>query len=79
MRYMWDKFRERYFTLATQQLVVDVESLRRGFDHDPFEPATDAHRQFLLRTLKAAKDLSAQLDMKEEIDALEQRLGQSLA
>mgnify|MGYP000704602022 CR=1 FL=1 len=64
--YIWDKFSECYFDEATHIFLKQWRSIRSALSHQPFHPATLAHRQFLMDTLKKLEEVKDKVDVSEE-------------
>lgn len=72
--YIWEKFSEVYFSMATRQLNEQWAKLQRNLRHRPFFPDSAEHRRFLRKTLADMEQLHPQLDLTQEIDTLKKQL-----
>jgi len=72
--YIWEKFCERYFSDATRQVAARCQELSKALLHKPFDAASPDYREFLVRTIQLAKDVSTQADVTGDIKVLESRL-----
>lgn len=44
--YIWERFAETYFSIETRKLMSEWEHIRRDLSHRPFDPTSEAYRQF---------------------------------
>ena len=49
--YIWEKFVGSALTPATWELLKKCEEIRKAVEHRPFNPESEAYRQFILQTL----------------------------
>lgn len=47
--YIWQRFSETYTTAETRKLMEEVEQIKRGLAHRPFNEDSEAHRKFLAK------------------------------
>lgn len=47
--YIWERFAETYFTTESGVTMEEVDAIRKGENHRPFNPNTEQHQKFLLR------------------------------
>lgn len=60
INYIWERFQEQWISKDAQATMEQVESIQKGLDHRPFNPQSEAHRNFL-KILKVKQDrLSAE-------------------
>jgi hypothetical protein len=72
--YIWGKFSEVYFDESTRQLSLKWQKLKRNLEHKPFHPASAHHQAFLKKTLEEMEQLSSQLNLEQEIQALKKEI-----
>lgn len=68
--FVLEKFRQHYIDEASQQLMEEVRKIVVARKHKPFQPDTNAHRQFLQNHYNRAKELQDRysfLDFSEEL------------
>jgi hypothetical protein len=69
--FVLEKFRQHCIDRESQELMEDVKKIVTARKHKPFQPATNAHRQFLQNHLLKAKEMQANypfLDLTNEIN-----------
>lgn len=69
--YVWDCFRTAYFGEATEALTTQVEEIIRALSHRPFEPDSQAHKDFkskLLLKIGEIKEKYPFFDFSNEIE-----------
>tara|TARA_R110002049_G_scaffold200299_5_gene370977 strand:+ start:3426 stop:4433 length:1008 start_codon:yes stop_codon:yes gene_type:complete len=77
INYVWGLFSEVYFTPATLAINKQISKLISSSHHRPFQPASEAHQEFIRTTLESIQNLKKQysfLDFKTEIDLLEAQM-----
>jgi hypothetical protein len=72
--YIWGKFSEVYFDESNRQLSLKWQKLKRNLEHKPFHPASAHHQAFLKKTLEEMEQLSSQLNLEQEIQALKKEI-----
>lgn len=73
--FVLEKFSETCIDESSQQLMQELKRIAIAKNHRAFQPATNAHRQFLQSHLEKVKSLQQQypfLDLKEEISYFSQ-------
>ncbi|MBM3415599.1 MAG: GSCFA domain-containing protein [Bacteroidetes bacterium] len=73
--FVLEKFIETCIAEETQQLMKEIKQIVIARKHRPFQPDTNAHRQFLKSYLEKVKDLQQKhnfLDLKEELNYFSQ-------
>ena len=68
--FVLEKFRQHYIDEASQQLMEEVRKIVVARKHKPFQPDTNAHRQFLQNHYNKARELRERypfLNLTEEI------------
>ena len=69
-----DKFKETFIDANSQQLMEEIKKIVTAKKHKAFQPATNAHKLFLISHLEKAKELQQQypcIDFSEEINYFE--------
>lgn len=59
VHYLWDRFRETFFSTATETLIADWQVIRRALNHKPLNRGTDEYRNFLMQTLTKLEDFKS--------------------
>lgn len=72
--YIWEKFKERYFSPALHEFVRSWKAVLSALRHRPFHPTTTAHQQFLMDTLGRLKQLESLVDVSEEITLIRNQI-----
>jgi hypothetical protein len=72
--YIWEKFKEKYFTTDTRAFVDKWDNIQAALAHKPFHPNTSAHQQFLKDTLKKLEELKSLVDVDKEIEVVKNQL-----
>ncbi len=72
--YVWQKFSHTYFTAETLAFIKEWQSIRRALSHRPFNPASDAHQQFIRKTIQKLEGLSYKVNVHSEIAQLKSQL-----
>jgi len=73
--FVLEKFVQHYIDEPSQSLMQEIKKIVTARKHKPFQPATQAHRQFLQANLDKARALQQQypfLDLSEEIRYFEE-------
>ncbi len=47
VRYLWECFSETFFTPETKGIIAETEDIRKGLEHKPFHPESEAYQRFL--------------------------------
>ena len=70
--YIWRYFSESFFSIASFQLLEEIQQIASDVAHKPFHPESDAHKKFLQnlegRILRFSKKHN--LDYREELEKL---------
>ena len=77
VEYIWECFSRCYFKEETQAVMKEWTEIRRGLEHKPFDPASEAYRHFLSQiVLKIAriKEKLPYLEVQKELELCECRL-----
>lgn len=72
--YIWQKLTENYFTPEAKDFIASWQPLFKALQHRAFRPSSDAHQQFLRKTIDQLKHLHQTVDLRSEIAQLEQQL-----
>lgn len=72
--YIWQKFSTTFFSERTQQFLKEWEKIRRALSHRPFNPASEAHQQFIRKTIHKLEDFPYQVDTSNEVAQLKSQL-----
>ena len=68
--YVFEKFRESFIDKNAHRLMDEVKQLMTAYKHKPFQPSTEAHKNFLRTSLEKTNRLQQQLphlDFSKEI------------
>jgi len=68
--FVMDKFKENFIDEESQQLMEEVKKIVIARKHKPFQPETNAHKNFLKTNLEKVKELQAKfpfLDLADEL------------
>ncbi|HWJ92367.1 MAG TPA: GSCFA domain-containing protein, partial [Flavisolibacter sp.] len=69
-QYVWEKFTEACLDEKTRRLLEDIHLIRLAHQHKPFNPESEAHKEFLKRYYEKTKQLTAlhpYLDFEKEL------------
>lgn len=55
--YIWSYFQQAFFDESTQELVQQLEKIKRASSHRPFHPNTESHQAFIRNQLAKIQDL----------------------
>jgi len=72
--YVWEKFSKALLNPASLLLNKDLDKLFTSINHRAFREESEAHQQFLKKTLDLALQLSEKVDLESEIKELKKRL-----
>ncbi|MEM9673734.1 MAG: GSCFA domain-containing protein [Bacteroidota bacterium] len=72
--YIWQKLAESYFSQEAQDFIKTWAPLQKALQHRAFHPKSEAHQQFLRKTIAQLKQLTNRVDVNPEIKELEQQL-----
>jgi hypothetical protein len=72
--YIFEQFSATYFDQNLQQFMMEWKKIRQALAHKPLQPHTSAHRKFLENVLEKLKRLSDKIDVRTEIQQVEQQL-----
>ncbi len=74
IQYIWEHFSHTFMSTETLKLRDSWYKIQQGINHIPHHPTLSAYRKFLLDLLKKMEVINKQLDCKEEIQLIQQRL-----
>ena len=73
--YIWEQFQQSFFSENTRQVLKKWAKVQKALQHKAFHPQSPAHRAFLEKTKQQLQNLSAILDLQEELKMVEGALG----
>ena len=77
VEYIWDCFSKTYFSAETLSVLQEWREIKKGIEHKPFHPESEAYRKFLSQiVLKIAriKEKLPYLEVQKELELCECRL-----
>lgn len=74
IEYIWEKFSSALFTEKAIKDCEQLTQIQSAIAHEAFNPKSEAHQQFLSRTLMKAEELNKEIGLKKEIKKLKSRL-----
>ncbi|MEM6846299.1 MAG: GSCFA domain-containing protein [Bacteroidota bacterium] len=72
--YIWQQFAGHCLNAEAKSFLKTWKSLYQALQHRAFHPASEAHQQFLYKTINRLKQLSQQVDVTAEIQELERQI-----
>ena len=72
--YVWHKFSDALLKPESKLLTKDLDKLFSSINHRAFREESEAHKQFLKKTLDLALKLNEKVDLEVEIKGLKNRL-----
>ena len=72
--YIWDLFQTTYFDNETLNFVKEWKKVLTAIHHRPFQPDSTEHHDFILNTIKKLELFKENIDITEELKALEEQL-----
>ncbi|MEM9833866.1 MAG: GSCFA domain-containing protein [Bacteroidota bacterium] len=72
--YIWQTFVENCLDAKSQNFLKTWKPLYQALQHRAFRPTSEAHQQFLRKTISRLKQLSQQIDVTAEIQELERQI-----
>lgn len=72
--YIWQQFLDNTFDEASRQLIEQWQKIRLAINHRPLHAASKAHQKFLQDTILKLENLSAHLNVEEEIQTLKAKI-----
>jgi hypothetical protein len=74
IKYIWEKFIETYFDQETTDFIHRWSEIRKALGHRPFYPDSAEHKNFIRKTIKKLKSFENRVDIKEELNHLENQI-----
>ncbi|HEY8938059.1 MAG TPA: GSCFA domain-containing protein [Cyclobacteriaceae bacterium] len=71
VNYIWDAFIETYASEDLKNFLKQWKEIQTAMAHKPFHPSTAAHQKFLHDLLKKLELLSTKVDVKSEINLIQ--------
>lgn len=70
--YVWKIFAETYFSIATFQIVEEIQKIKNDLSHKAFHPDSDEHQKFLQKLEGKIKSFAKKhnLDFRKELEGL---------
>ncbi len=75
--YIWEHFTSLFFNEECRHFMKDWDHILKALAHRPFNPGSDAHRNFLESTLKKLQKWGGKVDIREEYGRLVKMLDAS--
>ena len=72
--YIWQKFVTTYLSEHAQQFLLEWQKIRNALRHRPFNPTSEAHQQFIRKTIQKLEQFPYQVDTSDEIVQLKNQL-----
>ncbi len=72
--YIWQKFSEQYIDDTLKTFLARWKEIQSALAHKPFHPASSAHQQFILETIRKLDELKSFVNVDEEMAVLKSRL-----
>ncbi len=72
--YVWEKFSSTYFSEPTIAFKLEWQDMLNALNHKPFHPTSEEHQSFLRHTLLKLENLSATVDVSNEIEAIKSQI-----
>ncbi|MCB0445277.1 MAG: GSCFA domain-containing protein [Gelidibacter sp.] len=47
IHYIWEKFQQVWMSPKVDKMMQDIDTIQKGFQHQPFNPNSEAHQKFL--------------------------------
>jgi lysophospholipase L1-like esterase len=60
INYIWEKFQEVWISEASNEIMTQVETIQKGLSHEPFNPNSEAHQQFVQQLESKKLELQSQ-------------------
>ena len=68
--YIWDQLTHTYFDETTFKFYEELKVLLKSIRHRPFNPKSDQHQKFIIKTLNKIRAFSDTIDLTTEIEQL---------
>lgn len=72
--YIWQKFTDTFLSKEAHNFLKEWQSIRQALRHRPFNPGSEAHQQFIRKTIHKLESLPYQVDVSAEIAQLKSQL-----
>ncbi len=72
--HIWQKFMEVYFDDDTKDFIRSWSKMIKAMAHRPFNPDSDEHQKFIVKTIDQLNEFSNRIDVKEELKLLKSQL-----
>ncbi|MDF9796012.1 hypothetical protein OKW21_001275 [Catalinimonas alkaloidigena] len=72
--YIWEQWVKTYLHVEAREFLKEWEKIKRALAHRSFQPASERHQQFILKTIEQLNLLSKQVDVSNEVQALKSQL-----
>lgn len=72
--YIWQKFQNTFLTDTAQNWLKAWSEISRALAHRPFNPYSEAHQQFLKKTLQKIQKYHPEIDLSNEIKELKRQI-----
>ena len=77
VEYLWECFSKCYFSASTREVMREWGDIRRGLEHKPFDPESEAYHHFLSQIvlkITRIKEKLPYLEVQKELELCECRL-----
>jgi hypothetical protein len=77
VEYLWECFSKCYFSASTREVMKEWSDIRRGLEHKPFDPESEAYHHFLSQIvlkITRIKEKLPYLEVQKELELCECRL-----
>ncbi len=72
--YIWDRFTEIYFSNDALVFKEEWKKVEAALAHQPFQPKSQSHQNFLRETLESLSKLNEKVDLSKEIQKIKSQL-----
>jgi hypothetical protein len=72
--YIWQKFTDTYFDEDTKLFVREWGEVLKALRHRPFQPSSNEHQRFILKTIERVKEFSTLVNVENELHQLTAQL-----
>lgn len=72
--YVWRRFMDAYFEKETMEFIHSWSKIRKAMAHKPFNPDSEKHQKFILKTIEHLNEFSNKVDINEELTFLKTQL-----
>lgn len=77
VEYIWQRFTENRLSPSSRCLLKEWQEIQKALNHKPFQPDSEAYKQFLLQTLLKIERIREKIpsfDLAKEIDIIKSKL-----